>query len=83
MDNLVKKREVEKYIESKNEDLKQELAYHYKCCEEENERVKLNALHYKREHCDQSSYAESSARKLSPLDFVLEKQQTKMPDIAD
>lgn len=50
MDNLVKKREVEKYIESKNEDLKQELAYHYKCYEKENERAKLNALHYKIKH---------------------------------
>jgi hypothetical protein len=28
-------------------------------------------------------YAESSAREQSPLDFVLEKQQTEMPDIAD
>lgn len=45
-----------------------------------NQTFRLNVAYYKRKYCDD---AESSAREQSPLNFVLEKQQTEMPYIPD
>lgn len=73
-DNLAKYGEINRYIKNNNEDLKQELSEHYISCEYKNKLVRLNVAHYKTKYCDESSYAESSAREQSLLNFVLEKQ---------
>lgn len=56
---------------------------HNENCEKENTLIKLQAVHYKTLHCVETPKAESSPKEQSAIDFVLEKQQTEMPDIFD
>ena len=86
--------QIDRFIRSKNKEVDNEIREHRAYCERENELVRSQISHYKREHCDQVSEAESSSTQQviqqegssttqSPLDYVLEKQKTEMPDIFD
>jgi hypothetical protein len=71
--------QIDRYIRSKNQELAETRRQHNEDCERENQEIKSQIAHYKKTHCNENSNPESS----SNIDFVLEKQNQSMPDIAD
>jgi hypothetical protein len=75
--------EIDRFIRKKDKEVREELREHSQHCEKENEMIRANAAHYKETHCNQTPEAENTSKPQSPLDYVLEKQKSELPDIPD
>lgn len=55
MRNKYEDAQIDRFIRFKNKEVDDEMRDHRAYCEKENEEVRLQVSHYKREHCDQVS----------------------------
>lgn len=87
--------QIDRYTRNVRQEAAKEIREHDYYCEKENREIRMQQLHYKETHCTASTKVESSTSakpdvsdnknpdKQSPVDYVMEKQQTEMPDITD